>query len=668
MPNIPLRILLCLLILLAGCGRRPLDYSGPVAQWPEYGAELSGLRYSPLTQITIDNVSNLREVWTYNSGDFSLGSDTVTRTSLQVTPIVTDGTLYFCTPFNRVIALDPETGVERWSFDPNLRLKLLHGAYPLTCRGVSAWTDSDRGETEACQRRIFTATHDAELIALDARTGEPCQAFGDSGRVQLRVGMGDSPDWEYYVTSPPLVVHDIVIVGGLVADNIRANAPPGVVRAYDARTGAQVWAWDPVPPGDRATVPSEDGAIYRRSTANVWSIMSADAERGLVFVPTGNAPPDYFGGQREELDYFSSSVVALRTRGPAAGTLVWNFQTVHHDLWDYDIGAQPSLFDLETPEGPVPVVAVSTKAGQVFILNRETGEPIFPVEERPVPQSPALGDSLSATQPFATHPSILFDTRLEPDDAFGLTFWDRGKCREKIAALRTDGLFTPPTVQGSLHFPGALGGINWGGAAIDPNRKILIVNQSHLPTAVTLIPRAEFDALPSDERNVSPGGLPGTTQLFGEMQGTPYAVRRELLFSPFGLPCNPPPWGTLSAVDIDSGDLLWQQPFGTTRGQAPWPLWFNLGLPSLGGPIITGSGLIFIAAATDQYLRAVGLETGEELWKYHLPFAGHATPLTYRLRPQGRQFVVIAAGGHATSEPGDAIVAFALETAAQARR
>ncbi len=623
MPNTPLQFLLCVLILAAGCDRSTapsLDFSGPVAQWPEYGAELGGLRYSPLTQITIDNVSNLHEVWTYNSGDFSLGTEKITRTSLQVTPIVTDGTLYFCTPFNRVIALDPETGKERWSFDPKLRLKRLHGAYPLTCRGVSAWTDSSRGKTEACQRRIFTATQDAELIALDARTGEPCQAFGDNGRVQLRVGMGDTPDWEYYVTSPPLVIHDIV--GGLVADNIRADARPGVVRAYDVRTGAKVWAWDPVPPGDEATFPSEDGAIYRRSTANVWSLMSGDAQRDLVFVPTGNAPPDYFGGQREGLDYFSSSVVALRASGPDAGTLVWNFQTVHHDLWDYDIGAQPSLFDLAGPEGPVPVVAVSTKAGQVFILNRETGEPIFPVEERPVPQSPALGDWLSPTQPFATHPSILFETELGPEDAFGLTYWDRGKCREKIASLRTDGLFTPPTVQGSLHYPGALGGINWGGVAIDPNRKILVVNQSHLPTAVTLIPRAEFDALPSEERSVSPGGLPGTTQLFGEMQGTPYAVRRELLFSPFGIPCSPPPWGTLSAVDIESGDLLWQQPFGTTRGQAPWPLWLNVGLPSLGGPVITGSGLIFIAAATDQYLRAVELETGEELWKSQLPFAG----------------------------------------------
>lgn len=642
--------------LACGCDKPAIDYDGPVEDWPVYGGDPGGLRFSPLTQINPDNVSHLEVAWTYRSGDFSPGTDNVTRTSLQVTPIMVQDTLYFCTPFNRVIALDAESGEERWVFDPELELKRLHGAYPLTCRGVSHWQDDSTAGT--CARRIFTATHDSELIALDANTGEPCPDFGTTGRVDLRSGIGEAPDWEYYTTSPPLVIHDLVVVGALVADNVRADAPGGVVRAFDARTGALRWAWDPTPPG--RPPPAAGQPRYHRGTPNVWAVMSADPERDLVFVPTGNAPPDYFGGVRDGLDHYSSSVVALHASGEEAGTVAWSFQTVHHDVWDYDVGAQPTLFEFPDEDGTRPAVAVSTKMGHVFLLDRISGEPIFPVEERAVPQGGAIGERLAPTQPFPSRPPSLYPPQLTADDAFGLTFWDRGRCRRQIEQLRADGLFTPPTRQGSVHFPGALGGINWGGAAIDPERGIYVVNQSRVPTAVHLLTREEYEALPEDEREVKPGGLPGTTSLYGPQTGTPFAVKRQLLLSPFGMPCSKPPWGTLTAVDVASGSVLWEVPLGSSRGQAPWPLWFTIGVPNLGGPVITASGLVFIAATPDEYMRAFSLQSGEELWRTQLPFAGHATPLTYRLRRDGRQFVVIAAGGHAISEPGDAIVAFAL--------
>ncbi len=634
-----------------------IDYSGPTSEWNQYGGDLGGLRYSALSQITADNVGHLEKAWEYRSGDLSDGTGETTHSSLQVTPIVADGVMYFCTPFNRVIALDPETGEELWAFDPDLQLTKLHGAYPLTCRGVSTWLDEARGPQEQCRRRIFTGTHDSELIALDAKTGTPCADFGDNGRVALRDTLEDTPDWEYYVTSPPLPINGLVVVGALVADNVRVNAPAGVVRAFDARTGELRWAWDPVPPtGAPDTADTSPGPPYRRATANVWSVMSGDAERNLVFVPTGNAPPDYWGAERDSLDYYSSSVVALRASGPQGGELVWHFQTVHHDLWDYDIGAQPTLFDLPSDNGDIPAVAVSTKMGHVFFLHRETGEPLFPVEERAVPQGAEPGETLSPTQPFPTRPPTLYPSDLTPDSAWGVTFWDRGKCRDLIAGMRSDGIFTPPSVQGSVHYPGALGGVNWGGASIDPQRGIYVANQSRVPTTARLIPRDEYEPPPEDQGS---GGVPGAV-LYGPMEGTPYVVERELLLSPLGLPCSKPPWGTLTAVDVATGTVRWEVPLGTTRGQAPWPFWLKLGMPNLGGPVITAGGVVFIAATPDNYLRAFDLESGDELWKGRLPYGGMATPLTYRLDENGKQYVVIAAGGHGFTEPGDAIVAFAL--------
>jgi len=632
-------------VALAACGDESPPPAATVAEWPEYGGDLGGGRYSPLAEIDRDNVNDLELAWEHRSGDVSDGSDGSTRTSLNATPIVVEGTLYYCTGLHRVYALDPETGEERWRFDPGVRHTRLEGPYPRVCRGVAWWRDP-RGATGACSRRIFLGTVDAELIAIDAETGRACADFGDGGRVALREDTGAREPWEYYPTSPPLVMGDVVVIGALVSDNLGAEAPSGVVRAFDARTGRLQWAWDPVPPGYR---PPHRGARYALGTPNVWSILSGDLERGLVFVPTGNAAPDHFAASRGPLDHYGSSVVALDM---FTGEVQWHFQTVHHDVWDYDVASQPALFEIPGEEEPVPALAQATKMGHIFLLNRETGEPLYPVEERPVPESDVPGEALSPTQPFPTHPPPIHPATFTPDDAWGFTPWDERACRELVAAHRSDGIFTPPSLSGSIQFPGSAGGANWGSVAIDPRKRVLFVNQSRLPSVVTLIPRAEYEKLdPADY------GYPN--ELY-PMEGTPYGVKRTPLLSPFGALCNPPPWGTLTAVDLDTGEVLWESTLGTTRDQAPFPLWLPLGSPNLGGPIATAGGLVFIGATTDKFLRAFDAETGEEVWSRRLPYTANATPLTYRLRQGGRQFVVVAAGGHGWSEPGDALLAFAL--------
>jgi quinoprotein glucose dehydrogenase len=619
---------------------------GPLAQWPAYGGDSGGLKYSPLTQITRDNVENLEVAWEHHSGDVSDGSGEVTKTSFQATPIVVGDSLYYCTGFNRVFALNPETGEERWSYDPELRAKRLSGPYPLTCRGVAHWAGQGPSDLGACSERIFTGTIDSELIALDAKTGRPCADFGNAGRVALREGIGEAPAWEYYVTSPPVVIHDVVVVGALVADNLRVDAPSGVVRAFDVRSGQLRWAWDPVPPDWQQPAGTQG---YQTGTPNVWSIMSADPARGLVYVPTGNASPDAYGAMRNGLDYYGSSVVALDA---ASGRVRWHFQTVHHDVWDYDVASQPALFQIEGVGEGRPAIAQATKMGHVFLLDRQTGEPLYPVEERPVPQEPVAGEWLSETQPFPTHPAPLHATSLTPDDAWGFTPIDRGSCEDTIAQYRSEGIFTPPSIEGTIQYPGAAGGMNWGGVAIDPVNGMMFANQMHMPQVVWLVPRKEFEAIDPDTLEYPQEAYP--------QAGTPYGVKKGPLFSSFGAPCNPPPWGTLKAVDLRSGEVLWTSVLGTTRDTAPWPLWFENGAPNLGGSIVTAGGLLFIGATTDKFVRAFDTRSGEEIWTQRLPYTANSTPMTYRLRPDGRQYLVVAAGGHGWSESGDALMAFAL--------
>ncbi len=649
-----LRALPLLLAALA-CGEPVVPSTDVVAGWSHYGADTRGTRYSPADQITPENVAHLEVAWTYHTGDVDDGSETDYGTSFQNTPIVVGDTLYLCTPRNKAIALDAETGAERWVFDAGTDTT---GAAVLACRGVSYWKDPAAGPGAACAERVFMGTIDARMIALDARSGRPCAGFGERGVVDLSEGIGNRIPGEYGVTSPPLILGDLLVTGALVLDNIRVDAPGGVVRGYDARTGELRWSWDPLPPGQTfiETVDETGQAVrYRRGTANAWSILSGDAELGLVFVPTGNTAPDYYGGDRDGLDYYSSSIVALDA---ATGEPRWRFQTVHHDVWDYDVPSQPALFDFPGPDGgTIPAVAQATKLGHVFFLDRRSGEPLFPVEERPVPQGGVKGELLSPTQPFPTKPAPIHPGSFDEDDVFGVTPWEREACREKIASLRFEGIFTPPAVEGWIQYPGYFGGTNWGSVAIDAERGLLVTNTTRMATELRMIPRADYEA--GMQRAAERGDEPPNWE---PQMGTPFAMTRDFLVSPWGFPCLRPPWGTLVGIDLATGDLRFEVPLGTTRDLAPVPIALELGVPSQGGPIVTAPGLIFIAGAMDDYLRAFSTETGEELWRGRLPAGGQATPMTYRVRPDGRQYVVIAAGGHALMQTrlGDAVVAFAL--------
>ena len=645
--------------------------------WPAYGKDSGGGHYSKARDITTKNVKNLEKVWVHRSGDYHKGNNWTEdivpnsdqQTSFQTTPILVDKTLYYCTPYNRVFALDSETGKEKWVFDPKIEIE---GKGILHCRGVSSWIDKEKVETDNCYLRIIAITIDAELFAIDGKSGKLCKDFGDKGRVDLRFGLGEHNAAYYYITSPPAIINDLIITGGSIADNVSTTVPGGVVRAYNVRTGELVWYWDPIPPGQEPILDDMGKQLYQRGTTNVWSIISADPELNLVYLPTGNTAADNYGGHRNGLDYYSSSVVALNA---STGEVVWHFQTVHHDIWDYDVPSQPTFYDVEKDGKTIKALAQTTKMGLVFLLNRETGEPIFPIEERPVPQGAVDGDFVTKTQPFPTKPAPLTPTYLDPEDVFGFTFWDRGYCKKATQDLRNEGLYTPPSLQGSVHYPSAIGGANWGGPAIDPSRNILIANTMNLSSTIVMIPREKCDEVVNNSKKQASGEYTARAievlardrvqARFSGLQpndGTPYCTLRAYGFmSPLGVPCTKPPWGNLTAIDLNTGEHLWRIPLGTSKDLAPFPFHWIKGAPNVGGPTVTASGVTFIAATSDYYLRAFNTETGEELAKFRLPTGGHATPMTYKNK-NGKQFVVIAAGGHwAVGSPAsDHIIAYAL--------
>lgn len=639
-----------LVLASAGLLRILTAASDPAADgWPAYGHDPGGMRFSPLSQITRENVSRLVVAWTAHTGDVSdaapPGPQNRKRSAFENTPILADGTLYVTTPFNRVLALDPQTGAQRWAYDPLVDQTLDYGD-GLINRGAATWLDSTRRNGQPCRSRIFESTLDARLLGLDAATGAPCAGFGSAGQISLRNVPGYRPGW-YHMTSPPAVADDVVIVGSAIDDNSRVDMPGGVVRAFDARSGTLRWTWDPIPPNATNAAATDAAKTWRTGAGNAWSIMAVDPERHLVFVPTGSASPDYYGGLRAGDNKWANSIVALRVN---TGELVWGFQLVHHDLWDYDSASPPLLATLTRNGQKTPVVIQGNKTGFLYVLNRDTGVPVFQVEERPVPPSDVPGEISSPTQPFPTVLPALAPQRLSADDAWGITPQDRETCRNWIRELRNEGMFTPPSVQGSLAVPGNIGGMNWSGYAFDPERSLLIVNSNNLPAKVKLIPRAEFD----DRAQRTEKGD------YTDQMGSPYGVFRRILLAPSGLPCSTPPWGTLTAVDLTKGAIQWQVPLGSFEpGNAAVPP----GTVSLGGPIVTAGGLVFIAGTFDPYLRAFDVETGQELWKGRLPASGHATAMTYRVTPRGKQYVVIAAGGHGKidgEQLADSLVAFAL--------
>src|SRR5215471_11758265 len=623
------------LVLLFGHGQKRRGSR----DWPCYGSDPGGSRYSDLSLINRTNVAKLKIAWVYHTGDLSDGTTYPRKSEFECTPILVDGTLYLTTPFNRVVALDPASGTQRWTFDPkvNLGVKYSEG---LMNRGVSSWLDSRLKPGARYRRRIFVATIDARLICLDAASGKPCEDFGQGGQIDLKRGIDHIiRPGEYEETSPPAIIDDLVIVGSSIADNDRVDSPSGVVRAFDARTGRLRWKWEPIP-----------ASLAPTGAGNAWSMISVDAVRDLVFVPTGSASPDYHGAKRPGDDWWANSVVALRGKD---GAFVWGFQLVHHDLWDYDTAPQPVLATLHRNGRDIPVVIQGNKTGNLFVLDRETGAPVFKVEEKAVQQSVADEERTSPTQPFPVAPPPLARQQLSADDAWGITDGERNACRERLAGLQSNGIFTTPSVHGIAAMPGNLGGMNWSGGAFDPVRQLFVTNVNNLPMEVHLIPRERY--LPR-EQAAEAGKFRGDVS---PQHGTPYGMSRQAILSPQGLPCVPPPWGELVAVDLLKGTIRWHVPLGTAV-KLDGKRFTVAGTPNLGGPILTAGGLIFIGSSMDDSFRAFDVETGQVLWTAQLPAGGQATPMTYQ--ESGRQYLVISAGGHGKlgTTLGDSVVAFAL--------
>ena len=625
---------------------------GPVAGWPIWGGDEKGTHFTANTQITPENVRHLKVAWTYRTGDI-FSKEAKVRPAMEATPILANNSLYLCSPRNRVISLEPETGKQKWVYDAKPDI---NGSTVVNCRGVAYWEDHQAAApTTACAKRVFAATIDGRLLALDADNGRLCAGFGNNGVINLKGDLGQLElPGQYGVSSAPTVVGDRVIVGSKIIDFRHSDMPSGVVRAFNIRTGALEWAWTGAPPADAPggaptlePTATEGNPAYPRSTPNVWAPPSVDVARKLIFLPTGNPQLDFYAGARGNLDYYGSSVIAVNSD---TGERVWHYQFVHKDIWDYDTPSQPLLFDFKGADGKIiPALVQTTKMGYLFFLNRETGKPIFPIDELPVPQGGVQPSLVSPTQPIprmADHRLVPSDMMTEKD-VWGFTEIDRQMCLKRYRELKNEGRYTPIDTKPTLIYPVTVGGSNWGGASFDPVRNVLIVNTSNVAGANALALR------------------PKGKQASGErvsMTGSPYELKFEPFLSPFGAPCNRPPWGRITAIDMSTGKKKWEVPLGSTRDRAPWPVWTKIGVPNQGGTMTTASGLVFIGAASDNYLRAFSTENGKELWKSRLPAGGQATPMSFRMSSNGKQYVVVSAGGHGAlgSDQGDHLVAYTL--------
>jgi len=613
-------------------------------EWRHIGQDSGGTRFSTLAEINRENAGRLAKIWEHVEPERTQSLTGPPRKD-EAAPLQVDDKLFVCLSDNTVLALDAETGTLVWRHDPQTDLT---GVKAAVCRGVAYYED---GASPRCQKRVFTATLDARLIALNAATGKPCEDFGTDGQISLKTGLGPFRPGMYYVTSPPTITHGLAIVGALVQDNVSIDEPSGVIRAFDVHSGKLVWAWDMGRPASETGEPAAN-EIYTRGTPNAWSLFSADDDLGLVYIPTGNATPDFVGSFRKSAwEKFSSSVVALEVE---TGHVRWSFQLVRHDLWDYDASAQPVLIDLPTDEGSTPALIQASKQGDLFVLDRRTGAPLSPVLDKAVPQTDVAGEWTAKTQSFSSSMPNLSGSRLSEIDMWGMTPIDQLWCRLKFRQLRYDGMFTPPTLGGSIEYPGTAGGVNWGSVSADNARHMLFVPSFRMASVVKLLPRDDA----------------GKGAAFTDLQsGTPYLVDNQLFLTRLGVPCQRPPYGLLTAIDLRTKTVVWSRALGTAEDLGPLGiashLPFTIGAaPMVGGATVTAGDVIFIGATGDRRLRAIDSLTGKELWSAKMPQGNQATPITYRAPRSGRQMVVLVSGGYASLNAGmnvpTHVIAYAL--------
>ena len=637
----------------------------PDGDWQAYGRTEFGDRYSPLKQITPANIGKLQEAWRIRTGDMPTAKDPVEITN-QNTPLKVNGKLYACTAHSQVLALDPDTGKEIWRFDPQIQGPNgddFRGWAHMTCRGVSYYDEANFKNADAisqpatlspagqaiaasCPRRLFLPTADARLIAINADTGKVCEDFGNKGAVDLKAGIGPFTPGGYYSTSPAAITRNLVIIGGHVTDNESTNEPSGVIRAFDAHDGHLVWNWDSGNPDETAPLP--EGQTYTRNSPNMWSLASVDEKLGMVYLPLGNQMPDQWGGNRTAgAEKFSAGTVALDID---TSKLRWNYQFTHHDLWDMDVGSQPTLLDMKTADGVKPALIQPTKQGSLYVLDRRDGTPIVPIREVPAPTGAVEGDHTAPTQ--ARSDLNLLPPPLDEKAMWGATPFDQMLCRIQFKELRYEGQYTPPSVQGSLIYPGNVGVFNWGSVSLDPVRQLLFTSPNYMAFVSKLVPRAEVAADSKRESETS-GVQPNT--------GAPYAVIMHPFMSPLGVPCQAPAWGYVAGIDLTTNKVVWKHKNGTSRDSSPIPIGLPIGVPSMGGSMVTGGGVGFLSGTLDQYIRAYDVKNGKELWKSRLPAGGQATPMSYTGK-DGQQYVLVVVGGHGSlgTKMGDYIIAYKL--------
>jgi quinoprotein glucose dehydrogenase len=634
------------------------DTLAAAGDWPAYGGTNHALRYTALDEITPANVGKLKRVWTFETGDLP-DKETKGKYSPETTPIKVGDRLYLCSAKNIIISLDAATGKEWWRYDPKVSDDSV--PYGATCRGVAFYRAPDATADALCAERIIEGTLDARLIAVDAKKGIPCPDFGDNGVVYLLDGIGESvPGW-YGNVAAPTIVRNVVVMGAQVQDGQAEDAPSGVIRGYDAVSGKLLWAWDMGRPDQTGAPPA--GQTYTRGTPNMWTSAAGDDALGYVYVPLGNSAVDYYGGNRKPYENdFSSSLVAIDV---TTGKPVWHFQTVHYDVWDYDLGSQPTLADVPTQNGVVPAVILSSKQGEIYVLDRKNGKPLFPVEERKVPTGGVEKDKLSPTQPFSGFHTVA-KPPLREIDMWGMSPLDQLWCRIQFRQVTYQGQYTPPTTDGwFLEYPGYNGGSDWGSVAVDPGRNILVVNYNNMANKVRLVPRAEADKMGIKPINVPHEPPPAGLTEYGAQAGAPYADAVNPGWRQWTkLMCTQPPYGGITAIDLSSGKTLWDEPLGQAINNGPFGLPSGLpvpiGTPNNGGALVTKSGLIFIAAATDDLIRAIDIKTGKVLWTDKLPAGGQATPMAFEAN--GHEFIGFMAGGHHFMEtkPGDFVLAYRL--------